>query len=39
MKEDFIPTIKNTKAEDLGEKVTNIIKKEIKDPANHWNIA
>ena len=39
MKEDFISTIKNTKAEDLGEKVTNIIKKEIKDPANHWNIA
>ena len=38
MKEDFISTIKNTKAEDLGEKVTNIIKKQIKDPANHWNI-
>ena len=38
MKEDFISTIKNTKAEDLGEKVTNIIKKEIQNPANHWNI-
>ena len=38
MKEDFISTIKNTKAEDLGDKVTNIINKEIKDPANHWNI-
>ena len=30
MKEDFITTIKNTKAEDLGDKVTNIIQKEIK---------
>ena len=39
MKEDFISTIKNTKAEDLGDKVTNIINKEIKDPKNHWNIA
>ena len=38
MKEDFIATIKNAKAEDLGEKVTNIIKKEIKDPANKWDI-
>lgn len=39
MKEDFISTIKNTKAEDLGDKVTNIINKEIKDPKNQWNIA
>ena len=38
MKEDFIATIKNAKAEDLGEKVTNIIKKEIKDPNNKWDI-
>ena len=38
MKEDFISTIKNAKAEDLGEKVTNIIKKEISNPANKWDI-
>jgi len=38
MREDFISTIKNAKAEDLGEKVTNIIKKEIKDPNNKWDI-
>ena len=38
MREDFISTIKNAKAEDLGERVTNIIKKEIKDPANKWDI-
>ena len=36
---NFINIIKSTKAEDLGDKVTNIIKKEIKDPANNWNIA
>ena len=39
MREDFISTIKNAKAEDLGEKVTNIIKKEISNPANKWDIA
>ena len=38
MKEDFISTIKNMRAEDLGEKVTEIIKKEINNPANHWDI-
>ena len=37
MKDDFISTIQKTKAEDLGEKVTNIIKKEINDPINKWD--
>ena len=37
-KENFIDTIKNAKPEDLGDKVVNIIEKEIKDPMNHWNI-
>ena len=34
-KEDFISTIKNTKAENLGERLTNLIQKEIS--ANDWN--
>ena len=38
MKEDFISTIKNMRAEDLNEKVTDIIKKEMYNPANHWDI-
>ena len=38
MKRDFISTIINTKIEDLGDNVINIIKKEIKDPKNNWNI-
>ena len=38
MKDDFVSTIKNTKAEDFGDKVTNIIKKEIENPENDWDI-
>ena len=38
MKDDFVSTIKNTKAEDFGDKVTNIIKKEIENPENGWDI-
>jgi len=38
MKEDFISTIKNAKAEDLGPKVTELIQNEIKKPENNWNI-
>ena len=38
IKQDFITTIKNAKAEDLGPKVTNLIQKEINDPENKWNI-
>ena len=37
-KDDFISTIKNAKAEELGTKVTSIIQKEINDPANKWDI-
>ena len=37
-KENFIDKIKNAKPEDLGDKVINIIEKEIKDPDNNWNI-
>ena len=36
MSQDFITTIKNTKAEDLGDKVTNIIKSEI--TKSEWDI-
>ena len=35
-KEDFISTIKNTKAENLGPKLTNLIQKEIS--ATDWDI-
>ena len=38
MKEDFLPTIKNLKAEDLSEGVSKIIRKEMDDPKNNWNI-
>ena len=38
MREDFISTIKNAKAEDLGPKVTNYIQNEMKNPQNNWNI-
>ena len=36
MKEDFISTITNLKFEDLGPKVINILKQEIREP--DWNI-
>ena len=36
IKEDFISTIKNAKAENFGQKLTNIIQKEIS--TNDWNI-
>ena len=38
MKEDFLPTIKNLRAEDLSENVTKIIRNEMDNPANNWNI-
>ena len=38
LKEDFIMIIKNMKAEELSDKVTEIVKKEMADPKNHWDI-
>ena len=38
IKEDFISTIKNVKAEELGAKLTSFIQKEINNPDNEWDL-